>query len=130
MPKRKIKFTDPYDLHRAYKRLNKRYFGGKLPAPETFELEWSERMPSACMAVCHVHDVSACDEWCPEPCWGHVIRIDPVFKRFESIWEMHLLHEMCHLRACLGDKRFASHGPTWQAEMMRLAKAGAFNDLW
>ena len=43
-----------------------------------------------------------------------------------SVAMMTLLHEMCHLAV---PKRIW-HGPKFQKEMLRLAKAGAFKELW
>ena len=43
---------------------------------------------------------------------------------------MTLLHEMAHIATWKSDKSKKGHGPVWQKEMLRLAKMGAFKNLW
>jgi hypothetical protein len=54
-----------------------------------------------------------------------VLSKDKAYRR-ESIWKGTLLHEMCHLKVT----ERADHGPKFQTEMLRLAKLGAFKDIW
>ena len=46
--------------------------------------------------------------------------------RKESIWKGTLLHEMVHLKV----SESADHGPKFQKEMLRLARKGAFANIW
>jgi hypothetical protein len=49
----------------------------------------------------------------------------------EWVWKLVLLHEMCHLDMYLLDQiEEDHHGPLFQKAMLRLAKKGAFNNLW
>jgi len=41
-----------------------------------------------------------------------------------------LLHEMAHIAVEIRYKRPMGHGPVWQREMQRLARAGAFANWW
>jgi hypothetical protein len=41
-----------------------------------------------------------------------------------------LLHEMAHMAVEVGHNRNMGHGKVWQAEMLRLARAGAFKTIW
>ncbi len=55
------------------------------------------------------------------------IYIDPSPNKSPRVAAMTLFHEMVHIK--LYGKDF-NHGPAFQAEMQRLADAGAFRDLW
>ena len=57
--------------------------------------------------------------------WGE-IRINKDLKKWSKIAEHTLIHEMVHLS--LPPKVF--HGPRFEKEMLRLAKAGAFKGVW
>ncbi len=41
-----------------------------------------------------------------------------------------LIHEMAHMAVEIKHKRNMGHGKVWQAEMLRLARAGAFKTIW
>lgn len=63
--------------------------------------------------------------------YTHFIGDDPVVIVINSeLWLeialLTLLHEMCHVRL----PRRVNHGKRFQAEMLRLAKKGAFTNLW
>ncbi len=55
-----------------------------------------------------------------------VIRIDPLFSICPRMVCLALLHEMAHIRL----RPLRGHGATFQAEMQRLAQAGAMKGLW
>lgn len=118
------------DLQKRYTHYNKKYFNGRLPPVNKIDIEWSERMPMGTIGLAHPHGVLPCPkDWGPENCSGCWLRIDPALKLHDCFAEMTLLHEMAHIKAVLGDRGLAGHGPVWQKEMMRLARAGAF-ELW
>jgi hypothetical protein len=56
------------------------------------------------------------------------IVIIPQLKKFGRNARMTLLHECVHVK--LRNKKGDLHGPAFQREMLRLARAGAFKDLW
>jgi len=56
----------------------------------------------------------------------HVIRINPALAGWHSVARFALLHEQVHQRL-YPDQR---HGKRFNAEMLRLAEAGAFDELW
>lgn len=96
----------PKDLAKAFKYFNRKYFNNELP-PST-DLRWEPL--KECMGYCTVDEIA----------------LDLGIRKWGAIWKFTLLHEMCHLKC--GQK--AAHGPKWQAEMLRLATAGAFKGLW
>lgn len=59
----------------------------------------------------------------------HVIRIAKWSRKTKPQAFLTLLHEMCHLKTRVFDNS-SGHGPKFQREMKRLAKIGAFNQLW
>lgn len=95
------------DLQRWYRRYNKEYFGGKLPPA---------RVRFAKIA------------WMGEAYLGSgEIYINVLLKKWERGGaRFTLLHEMAHLSLPAS----VDHGPRFQKEMLRLAKAGAFNGVW
>lgn len=119
------------DLHATYAYNNKRYFGGKLPTSIT--LEWSSLLPEDFLAGSHIIGewrgwTAACGPRPKPDC--HLIRIHPILAGFDAQAHMTLLHEQVHIKACLGNRYLLDHGKYFQAEMLRLAKAGAFNFYW
>lgn len=59
-------------------------------------------------------------------CGEDEIAISTDLKKGTKLWKFTLLHEMCHLKHGVT----AGHGPKFEAEMLRLARAGAFEGLW
>lgn len=101
-------------LKRLYLRLNKAWFGNRLPADTI--CVWSR-------ALNHEPLQAELDDEA-EPL---IIRHNPVLRRFENLIIYNTLHELAHI-ATLSEK--TPHGPRWQREMLRLAKAGAFASVW
>lgn len=91
-------------LQKAYAQYRRKYFK-KLPVKA--KVKW-EKMP-------HL------GYWD-----GEKIALNRAYRRDDKIWRFTLLHEMVHMS--LEPER--SHGKAFQREMLRLAKAGAFKDLW
>ena len=100
--------SDP-QLKRWYQKYNRLYFGGTLP--DAFV--WYE-VPAGAYADCQLVD----------GVWR--VRINPSLAGWPSIARWSLLHEQVHIM--LWPNR--NHGRKFQAEMLRLAEAGAFKDLW
>jgi hypothetical protein len=94
------------DLRWWYREYNRKYFGNKLPKAHV-KFSGIEGL-----GVTHV-------EW-------KEIFISKQLKRWRAIALMTLLHEMVHLSL---PPRF-NHGPRFNKEMLRLAKAGAFRGIW
>lgn len=92
-------------LVRSYRIFNSCYFGSRLP--EDMELSWA-RLKA---------DMGYCD--------STEIVLDRRLKRWPRVALSTLLHEMAHLSSGA-----AGHGPKFQKEMLRLAKVGAFKDIW
>ncbi len=101
---------DTRKLRRWYRDYNHRFFGDSLPADALIE----------CVRI--------------EGCWGRamvsdgrpVIHLSPRCRVCRSVAKMTLLHEMAHVKLW----PVTTHGPQFQAEMQRLAAAGAMKGLW
>lgn len=94
------------ELLRYYRRYNRKYFGGELSA---VVVKFSD-IPE--MGVCY----SGLEE----------IYISKKLRSWPKGAKGTLLHEMVHLKLPYR----IMHGPRFDAEMLRLAKAGAFNGVW
>lgn len=100
--------SDP-SLKRLYNKYNRLYFEGSLPNA----VVWWEPVASA-YATCAFEN-GVCK-----------IRINPALYGWSATAKMTLLHEMVHAKL----HPDTSHGDIFNAEMLRLAYAGAFNDIW
>jgi hypothetical protein len=98
-------------LRRYYQTYNAKFFGGALP--EDVDVIWAPH--NGCSGVTIF-----------EPNEDIVIKINPMYLGDSCRGRLLLLHEMCHVK--LGTR--VSHGPKFQAEMLRLAQIGAFKNLW
>jgi hypothetical protein len=98
-------------LRRAYDYYNRRYFKNKLP--HNAELIFTEHVGSAIGMTMLGFDPP-------------VIMIAERIRQFGSTVDLTLLHEMAHIK--LGKR--VNHGKKFQKEMLRLANAGAMEDLW
>lgn len=117
-------------LQRYYAEYNRRYFGNSLPKCKTV---WADLEKLSEGAVGHYRPVEY--ERFDGKRWhhyrtDHLIEIDPKLRSMNTIWQSTLLHEMAHLSVGLRHKKVVSHGKIWQQEMLRLATAGAFKNLW
>ena len=61
---------------------------------------------------------------------GTVIRVDRRANPARATARLTLLHEMCHVENRVEHRYFAAHGADFQACMLRLAKNGAFTEVW
>ena len=99
-------------LRRYFLSFNRRYFSGKLPLATT--INWVKMVRDK-------DNIASCHSDPPR------IVVSSRLKTMRSVALMILLHEMAHLAT---DREKPMHGPRWHAEMMRLAKIGAFRKLW
>jgi len=101
--------------NRFYRKANKKYFGGKLPPVQIFY----KRMKL-------IAQVRYDRKWKPTR-----ILLNVRLKIWPSVCAMSLLHEMAHIDLVYvqGDTR-TYHGPPWGRIMRRLAREGAFDNLW
>jgi hypothetical protein len=100
--------SDP-TLRRWYLRYNRKWFAGELP--------------TSCVLYWNSCEGKLALSW-----WADGIphiTIDPCIGFSPIIAKQKLLHEMAHIA-----KPKAHHGKVWQEEMLRLASAGAFTNLW
>ena len=97
-------------LQRAYRYYNRKYFNSELPPLSQVTIKWGDIDVMGLQA-------------------GSKIVINQKDRTRQRVWKFTLLHEMVHLS--LDDYRTRSdHGREFQNEMLRLAKAGAFRNLW
>ena len=111
--KRKMVLPSQYLKH-IYNVLNEKWFGNRLNKKTL--LVWSNLDSEDCIAF----ECRRADKRFP------LILLHEGLKPFPKVVELTILHEMCHKAIPL---RY-DHGDRFQGEMMRLAKAGAFKDLW
>ena len=95
-------------LEQAYRYFNRKYFHNRLPHPSDMLLRWGSIKGMGYQQ-------------------GDEIVINRKDRRRDSVWKLTLLHEMCH--AALPNAA-PDHGKEFQREMLRLAKMGAFHNLW
>lgn len=118
------------DLRKTFDEFNKDFFYSKLP---WILVEWSDRIPATCFIATHVHGYTRClKKYCPPGCETSFIRVHPMLKYLELDGYVctSLLHEMAHCMALpTKDRRYATHGGVWNAEMDRLERVGAFHEF-
>jgi hypothetical protein len=98
------------ELHRLYRQYNARWFGGELPED----------------VDCFFAPVEDCHGLVWQESGGWILQINPKYLVDANLWKITLLHEMAHLKVL----PYWRHGAPFQAEMQRLAIAGAFRRLW
>lgn len=101
-------------LKRWYEGVNEEYFANKLP--KDTEVLWVDLSVHGDMAETLRHMDGS-----------FLIEIDPVQNPNKRVAALTAYHEICHIAAV---SEFNTHGPKFQACMLRLAEAKAFNDLW
>ncbi len=98
------------ELNHWFQHYNKKYFRGKLPKCQVRFRKVED------------NDLGQCEMDIKIP----LIDINPALGKWRVIVKTTLLHEMVHIS--LSSR--VEHGPRFQREMLRLAKAGAFKGLW
>jgi hypothetical protein len=99
-------------LRRWYRLYNRKYFRGKLPSSIFIVYETVERAYGDC--------------WVTPEGWFR-IRVNPDLCVGRSARRFTLMHEMVHVDLWGVNDR---HGPIFDAQMLRLAAAGAMKGLW
>lgn len=106
------------ELREAYHDYNQKYFKGKLPEAGV-RVEWDATTDAKGNIASTWFTNYAGEGQC------YQIGVNPQLKDFRRVWKFSLLHEMAHIKT-----RDPEHGRRFQREMLRLAKAHAFDDLW
>lgn len=102
--------SDP-QLKRWFRRYNRRYFDGTLPSDVRISYCWVTKAHGNCSL---------------DPDGKFHIRINPDSTGTREGRRFTLLHEMVHVKLW----PVCTHGKAFDAEMLRLAKAGAMRGLW
>ena len=100
-------------LRQWYLHLNKKHFGNRLP--KDLPVVFSKQKETAGITTFH-----------PQTNRPLYIQINKLARAGFATTMLTLLHEMCHVAI----PHVRGHGPRFQAEMQRLAKAGAFKEWW
>lgn len=98
-------------LKRWYRRYNRLYFGGKLPRLTVR----FEKMHLDFLGL----STSIGGKWV-------LIELSKEIKKWPRLARQILLHEMVHVSL----PQTVMHGPRFEKQMLRLAKASAFKGLW
>lgn len=107
------------NLQALYRRYNKKYFDGKLPA----------EVPVKFVDMSTTDQGGLCTTINSEGLTLHVIYLDSTFKDYDNLLKFFLLHECVHIKVpCVEGED--PHGQAFDDEMMRLAFRGAFHGLW
>lgn len=103
------------ELVEWYKKYNRRYFGGKLPPVPLAVFVRFSKIGEDSLG----HSIWSLDRW-------QMIEISHDIQDWDRVVRKTLLHEMVHLSLPMR----VEHGPKFQKAMLRLAKLGAFKELW
>jgi hypothetical protein len=107
-------------IQRFYHLVNRRYWRGRLPRDVI--VRWDRKL------LRREHAVATLENYPAVVC---IIRIARELYCCRGLVGLVILHEMAHLAIQLRLQRAcAGHGWRFQQEMMRLAKLGAFRELW
>jgi hypothetical protein len=105
-------------LKRLYNEYNRKYFSGRLPdALVTFTTPAEMKRSGLAKHTCAVT--------CFNPGLRPAIFISRTKHKTWGYIKSDLLHECCHVA-----RPRANHGKVFQQEMLRIAKLGAFRDIW
>lgn len=114
------------DLRRDYAVFRKRWFGNSVPPVEevvlglAFHAQMAEVRGKECFGFC-----------ISESSGGPYMPVIVICKTGpEDERATTLLHEMAHVKVDRKFGRDMGHGTHWQAEMKRLARIGAFKNIW
>ena len=105
-----------YRLKQLYRKFNKQWFGGKMR--DDVIVRWATG-PADLKRECQAKKLLACAD-------DKTIILNPWMKKSGNLTRFTLLHEMVHAKLPQG----VHHGPRFQREMHRLARAGAFEKYW
>jgi hypothetical protein len=119
------------DIRRTYRALRKRYFAeSEVLAVASVSILYAEkkRIGNMCESEdgCHGGCLPVCDA---DGVWMAAVIF--LAKEDDEVQaHLTLLHEMAHMAVDIKWQRGMGHGKNWQAEMRRLAEAGAFDSDW
>jgi len=104
-------------LQKVFRAYNRKYFAGKLPECRVI---WGKL---------EAPYIGTYDPNIP------LITLSPTIRKWNCFWRLTLLHEMTHHRLRnhpeeVKARMNAKHGPRFNQEMRRLARAEAFDGLW
>ena len=102
---------------------NRKYFGERLPKGTV--VSWSSAIRKHEIERTHIHGKTKCSE---SGCRQSFIRLHSDMQKMQAVALMTMLHAMVHLDGYMDGPD--DHGPRFQRQMQRLAKRGAFRDLW
>jgi hypothetical protein len=110
-------FTPDKRLQKLYDKYNKLYFNGELPSDtQVGWMDYPKHTPVAETATADGCGVI-----------HHTIYLSHYIRPFKTIPKQTLLHEMVHVKL----HPYSKHDrKRFDAEMLRLAQAGALHDLW
>jgi hypothetical protein len=111
-------------IQRFYRMANRRYWHGRLPLD--VKVRWDAKLYAKERAIGIMQSV---------PGVGVLIVLSTKLRCCAGLVGLVMLHEMAHLAILARAGNFGaggrdSHGAAFQREMVRLAKAGAFKNLW
>lgn len=111
-------------LNWLFQKFNKLYFKKKFP--KSFVVRFS-KLDKVIMGVCgnKIVYLKAANGYRKERVIGPIL-INKKLRNARSIVAMTLLHEMVHA----ANPELKGHGPKFNKQMLKLAKAGAFNAWW
>lgn len=106
-------------LQSLYRRYNKKFFDGKLPAD----------IPIKFVDMSATNQGGLCTTVASEGLVLHVIYLDSTFREYDNLLKLFLLHEMVHVQIPALDGQ-DPHGKEFDDGMMRLCFRGALKGLW
>ena len=98
------------DLQRRFKSINRKYFRGRVKGVAKFKKFSRLEHWYLGYTLCELKEMY----------------VNAEIKNWERSVEATLIHEMVHLALPVK----VQHGPRFEKEMLRLAKAGAFKGVW
>ena len=121
MPKSKkpVKKWTNADLMREFLRLDKKFFGGKLPLPLSLRFCQMEGLGHTFRYRTVGKRRSKDDSF--------GIQISPKIRFSRKLWYSTLVHEMVHLEQRL---KYSCYGKRFDDRMKELAAAGIFKGIW
>lgn len=112
--------TDRINLEENYNAYNKGYFLNKLP--HTLKFTWGPALNAnddEMQAITHGNVLTGPTE----------IELNPRYAVAPAHQQQLMLHEMCHIATWADDLKYGHKGQ-WKNCMLRLANAGAFDEIW
>ncbi len=115
-----VKGVRCYNLEAIYRGYNQKYFKGKLPSVICM---WNGRETDKRKALATTLPLTGKEAKKQNALY--LLVFHPSLLLDGSFISLAVLHEMAHLSVGTG-----RHGPKFEKEMLRIAKAGAFKKIW